>query len=581
MLDDADSILPVGCGKCGDQSLALGPDNFHPTNGHTAAAPECCSIPTTFNAQRSYFVVYTGYCSRCPRRRYQWFARYTFHLRKDAKWDDGSIINAQDVDFTLRANALSLTDNPQSKSYFENIADVILYPDDPYKITIVMKLVSVQGLEFLTDYPIMEQNYYDPKHILSGYAFSALGDPAMDHSKDKKLTEWASAFNDPKYGNDISMLNASGPYRIVSWDRGQQLVLERKAQNWTFDIPTKNAYQTSYPEKIIFKIVRDPNAQMLEFKSQTMDVSAWMSTENVLSLMSDSSFLQNYNVGFVDRFDYNYIGLNMRPDGVTHQKLFEDVRVRRAMAYLVPLDDIIEVLAHGYAKRQASCVSPLKPEYNNALALIPCDVEKAKALLDEAGWKDSDGDNIRDKIIDGKKVDFRFECKYQAGPAFIQEIARLMQEKMRLAGVEMTGVPIEPNTLSEQLQQHDFDMYMGAWAGSSSSEDFSQLWGSENYTNGGSNYCGFGNAATDALIDSINVTLDTAARFPMIRRFQQIVYDEQPYIFMYAAARKVVIHKRFGNQDMTFERPGVVLNNLRLLSAYGKTGSAVKETNMH
>jgi hypothetical protein len=55
----------------------------------------------------------------------------------------------------------------------------------------------------------------------------------------------------------------------------------------------------------------------------------------------------------------------------------------------------------------------------------------------------------------------------------------------------------------------------------------------------------------------------------MVKRLQKIIYDEQPYIFMYAASRKIIIHKRFGNQYMTFDRPGVVLNNLRLLAKYG------------
>jgi len=63
-----------------------------------------------------------------------------------------------------------------------------------------------------------------------------------------------------------------------------------------------------------------------------------------------------------------------------------------------------------------------------------------------------------------------------------------------------------------------------------------------------------------------------------VRRLQQHVYDEQPFIFLYSTAKKVIIHKRFGNQIITFERPNVVVNNLRLLS---QSGSSVRQDGGH
>jgi ABC-type transport system substrate-binding protein len=114
-------------------------------------------------------------------------------------------------------------------------------------------------------------------------------------------------------------------------------------------------------------------------------------------------FLTHYNIEFTDNYSYNYIGLNMKPDGVTHKKFFDDVKVRRAMGYLVPVDDLINVITLGRAKRMAGPISPLKDEYNTNLTPLSNDIAAATKLLDEAGWKDSDGDNIRDKMIDGVK----------------------------------------------------------------------------------------------------------------------------------------------------------------------------------
>ena len=77
----------------------------------------------------------------------------------------------------------------------------------------------------------------------------------------------------------------------------------------------------------------------------------------------------------------------------------------------------------------------------------------------------------------------------------------------------------------------------------------------------------------------IKFTIDDAKRIPFVKKFQEIVYDEQPYIFMYSAYRKNIIHKRFGNQIMTFDRPGNILNNLRLIALYGaQSGSVTNAT---
>ena len=76
------------------------------------------------------------------------------------------------------------------------------------------------------------------------------------------------------------------------------------------------------------------------------------------------------------------------------KEFFTDVKVRRAMAHLVPTDEIIEVLLRGEGSRQAAQLSNLKKNYNDTLELIKLDLEKAKQLLDESGWIDTDDNNI-------------------------------------------------------------------------------------------------------------------------------------------------------------------------------------------
>ncbi|MEO5642493.1 MAG: ABC transporter substrate-binding protein, partial [Bacteroidia bacterium] len=220
----------------------------------------------------------------------------------------------------------------------------------------------------------------------------------------------------------------------------------------------------------------------------------------------------------------------------------------------------------GKALRMSSLVSPIKKDvYDNTLPLINYDLEKAKQLLDEAGWKDTDGDNIRDKMIDGKKVQFSCEILISSGPIF-ERIATDVANAMYPAGIKANVRTMEFGALSQTIKSHQFDMYLGSWQSTFVPEDYKQIWHTTSYDNGGSNYIGFGNATSDALIDSIRYTIDASKRIPMEKRLQRLVYEEQPYVFLFSSVRKVVIHKRFDNGDFYFEKPGMLLGNLRLMS---------------
>ena len=110
-------------------------------------------------------------------------------------------------------------------------------------------------------------------------------------------------------------------------------------------------------------------------------------------------------------------------------------------------------------------------------------------------------------------------------------------------------------------------MVFGQWGGNSQPEDYSQLWSTREWASGGSNLTGFGNAETDALIDSIRYATNADQRIVFSKKLQKIVYDEQPYVFLYAPRRCVAIHKRFGNVVMVSDNPNVMLNALQLIGS--------------
>jgi peptide/nickel transport system substrate-binding protein len=255
--------------------------------------------------------------------------------------------------------------------------------------------------------------------------------------------------------------------------------------------------------------------------------------------------------------------MNTKPDGIERKKFFIDKEVRRAIAYTIPVDELIETIILGKANRQAAQISHLKKTYNDTLKLIPLDIEKAKQLLEKNGWIDTDGDNIRDKIVDGEKLQFSFKLSYMSSPTS-KVIAHLIKESMYKAGIEAVPTPMDFTLFYNNAQEHNFDAMMGGWGGSASYSNPMQLWHTSSWFTKGSNFCGFGDAESDALIEEANTSLDFEKHKQALWKLQAKIYDEQPYVFLYSTKNKIAIHNRFDNRNMYTERPGVILNNLKL-----------------
>jgi peptide/nickel transport system substrate-binding protein len=493
--------------------------------------------------------------------------RVTFELRTEPKWDNGEALSVDDVIFTAKASKCPFTDNPNFKPYWDNLKTIEKDSTNPLKFTAIMKQPYMHNVAFWGDYPLMQCKYYDPGNVLAKFSFEQFDDPKSKLENNKELKNWVNEFNSAKYGRDVNYLKGLGPYKVASWEAGQTLTLVRKENYW--GNADHSIYESSYPEKIIFKVNRDANSQVLEFKSQADDASTTVSTKTLVDLQSDSSFNDNYNSMFTDSYNYSYIGMNMKPDGLKHKKLFTDKNVRRAIALLMPIDDINRILNKGKNKRSVGPVSFLKPDFNKNLKPLPNDIEQAKKLLNDAGWKDSDGDNILDKIIDGEKVKMEFTFNYLNTQVEWKDMATMVADAFFKSGIKANLNPLDYPAFIGNSRSHDFDMILASWGQSSTPEDFTQIWHTSSWTSSGSNFTGFGNAVTDALIDSVKYTLNDSLRNEMSKRFQQIVYDEQPYVFLFATLRRNIIHKRFGNQELYFERPGVMLNCLKLLTGSG------------
>ena len=487
---------------------------------------------------------------------------YTFKIKDGIEWDNGEPFTAKDVDFSTKATLCHLTNNAQIRSNYSTVIKSIqLYEDDPLKFTMHAQGVHVNNKIIIGGITMMQKSYWDPNGILDKLSFDQIISRNFTESED--ISNWFNKFNHADNGYQPEKLVGLGPYQVDEWVPSQYITIVKKDNWWGKN--SESIYDKALPEKIIFKVIREDASAYLALKNQELDATTSVGTVKLMKLQEREYFNKNYHSEFKDRYAYNYIGLNMKPDGIKNKPFFVDQKVRRAMAYLTPVDEIIEVMVHGKASRQAAQISHLKSTYNDTLKLIPLNIEKAKELLTEAGWVDTDGDNIRDKVINGEKIKFKFKLNYMTSPV-TKEIVLMIKESMYKAGIVADPNGMDFSLFYKNAQDHNFEAMLGGWGGSASYSNPVQLWHTSSWASKGSNFCGFGDAASDALINLANSSLDSAAHTEALWKLQARIYNDQPYVFLYSTKNKIAIHKRFDNRNTYFERPGLMLNNLKLNS---------------
>ena len=489
---------------------------------------------------------------------------FSFELKENTRWDDGSLLTGEDVAFTAKLMICPLTNNAQIRSNYSTVIEsVVVDKDNPLKFTMYAQNIHWDNRLILGLIYIQQKKYWDPEGVLDNLSFEEILSPKFNETEE--ISEWFNKFNNADNSYKPENLVGLGPYYVSEWEASQYITIKRK-DNWWGEADLSK-YNKAYPEEIIFKIIKEDASSYLALKNQDIDVTTNIGTVKLMKLQEREYFNNNYDSDFLDQYSFNYIGLNMKPDGLKFKPFFVDKRVRKAMAYMTPVDEIIEVMVHGKASRQASLISPLKKTYNDTLKLIPLDLEKAKELLIEAGWVDTDGDNIRDKMINGVKTPFKFKFSYMSSPTS-KEIVLMMRESMYRAGIVAEPTPMDFTLFYKNAMDHKFDAMLGGWGGSASYSNPMQIWHTSSWVNKGSNFVGFGDASSDALIEEANLTLDKDIHNNALLKLQAKVYEEQPYVFLYCTKRKFAIHKRFDNRGMYNERPGVILNNLKLNSNF-------------
>ena len=238
------------------------------------------------------------------------------------------------------------------------------------------------------------------------------------------------------------------------------------------------------------------------------------------------------------RMAFSYLGWNCR------RPLFTDARTRQAMSYLFPKQRIIRDVFMGMGQPVLSDVHPDSTAYNHDLQPYAYDPAKAKALLAEAGWSDSDGDGLLDRLVDGKRQTFRFAVKYYANSPEWDNTLAIYRTELKSVGIELEAKSLEWKELIRVYEDRDFDAVVGTWQ-MSFDLDFYQLWHSSQIdAPGGSNHCGFNDPEVDRLALALREEFDYAKRQAIIKRVQERINELQPYTFFMSPSTVFVWQNR-------------------------------------
>jgi peptide/nickel transport system substrate-binding protein len=404
----------------------------------------------------------------------------TFRIRDGVRWHDGEPVTVDDVVWSFEMSKLDATAYPERQA-LEYVERALRLDDRSVRF-------DFTGIHAE---PLADFMYWTPmpKHLL----------------EDVPPAEMISApFNRQPVGN--------GPFRFVSWQANEQVVLEANDDYWA---------GRPYLDRIVFRVIPEPATAVTELMSGGIDLYRNVPPSDMARLeASDVARPLSWST-----LGFTFLMFN------TDDPLFEDVRVRRALTLATDRQAMIDGLVQGYGNMTAGPTAPMQWERNADIEPWPYDPQAARRLLAEAGWRDTDGDGILDR--DGRP--FRFQITSNTDNVLRQDIMVALQSQFREVGVDARPRAVEFNTVVDQLMSGGFETIVLGWD-LYLRFDPSQLFETGAPYNGG----GYSNPRVDELLRRARATLDREEAKPLWDEFQQILHDEQPFIFL------IHDHERWG-----------------------------------
>jgi peptide/nickel transport system substrate-binding protein len=411
--------------------------------------------------------------------------RYTFKLRKGITFHDGSAFDAESVKFSIERQINpdhpfnKLGKYPFANFFFGNVKAVEVI--DPSTVEFILKEPRAS---FIT--------------ILTAAAASIVSPTAVK-----------------KFGADYpSSPVGTGPFKFVSWERGQRVVLEKNPAYWKFPVKL---------ERVVYRPIVEDQARLTELLTGSLDLIVGVPPDYVGQLENHAKVSMLRQVGS----HVWYLGIN------NQKKPFDDRRVRQALNYAVNKEAIVRDVLKGTGAVSAGPVLPRTWGADSGLKPFPYDPDRAKKLLAEAGypngftttlWTPESGSGMQSPVA----------------------MSTVIQSNLKAVGVNATIQTMEWGAFLTKLRTKEQDLFALSWMSGNEDPDMVMypLLHSSQHTPVGPNRALYKNAKFDDLLQQARLTTDQAKRAALYREAQKILVDDPPWIFIDHEVQTAAFAKR-------------------------------------
>jgi len=422
------------------------------------------------------------------------------YLRDDIFWSDGNPITIYDIIYTF-----DIYSDPNVESrFFGQFQNFYTIDGQQIDIEKTFKVISLSVLEinFKKDSnpTLLDVNLeIIPKHIWSKY-------------KPEEFPQVQANFEPV----------TSGPFKLSKWERESIISLRIDSSNFLYD-----------PEnikEIIFKIIPDYKSRIIQLKTNAIDLSNNIKSEDVDELKLTGDVILSTLRGR----DYDYIGWNhidpqeYQKSKVIPNKFFSTAEIRKALTHAINRKEIIQSYLEEFGELCKGPVSPMfKSYFDPDLPEYDYDPSIAIKILKANGWEDKNSDGVVEK----GDVEFSFDLYISTGNPRRNYVATIVKNNLKVVGIEVNIQTLEMGAFVESLMTRDFDAWIAGWT-IAVPIDLNPYWNSDPEI-GFLNFSSYQNNEKDVLLDSLQQRLNESEKIIIYKKLQRIFYEDEPVTFLF------------------------------------------------
>ncbi|MHB1686716.1 MAG: ABC transporter substrate-binding protein [Ignavibacteriaceae bacterium] len=443
----------------------------------------------------------------------------TFDLRNNVYWSDGVQFTASDVVYSFDVYSDPVVQSSRYGMFKSFYSDSSLHinlkktfiVDNPFELTVNLKKGTLPNFNDL-NVPLIPEHVFkkiDRKNLITA-------------EKEMKLI-------------------TDGPFYVSNWEKNQAIIL--KANEKSFLHNPKGV------SELIFKVVPDYSSRITQLKRGEIDLMEDVEAGDVAQLEK----ISNLKISPIQGRDYDYVAWNnIDPEAykknkkVIPNKIFGDEKVREALTYAINRQEILKDFLNDHGEVAAGPVSPIFKNALDTLLKPPAyDPDEAKKILAEDGWKDVNQDGILEK--GNQKLSFTFYIP--GGNPRREYAATVIKNDLKKIGVDIKIESLEPQVFFEKMFAHEFNAWMAGWS-VAIPLDLKSFWYSD-LKNTPLNVSGYQSKAADLILNQIEREKSSRQRNQLYKKFQELIYKDNPVTFLYWVDNIVAYNSRIKNINIT------------------------------